>query len=320
MGNAGSITAKADISPYLTVFTTWGAKEMASMVKRNKFMLSETFALRFHEFYFLIDKDIVGHTNAKNLFALLDKESHRIVDKYEVMCVIAMTSTLSSKEKVEFIFEVFNFNDKGYLTRSETSLMIRALVSGAYKADPSIGLPANHVFEEFVRRAMGFAVANPESLRRPEVVRFSVDVKECIEFMEAWCGIASPVLIGEGRCWRDRYFLASQTSIAPTRAWLSRGMPPEEFVLWIRRVDIGVFGSKYLFSHSEEILKTPDKKVVYGGPGVIGTGVLKQGLLADRWILNAMAVAIVHPEILRELFGVTGQENVGRLINLISNC
>jgi len=111
MGNAGSITAKADISQHLLVFTTWGKEEMKSMVKRNKFMLSETFALRFHEFYFLIDKDTVGHTNAKNLFALFDKESHRIVDKYEVMCVIALTSTLTSQAiliKIILYFSWYN--------------------------------------------------------------------------------------------------------------------------------------------------------------------------------------------------------------------
>ena len=132
--------------------------------------------------------------------------------------------------------------------------MIRALVTGAYKADPAIGLPANHVFEEFVRRAMGFARINPECLRRPDVVRFSIDVKECMEFMEAWCGIASLVLIGEDRNWRDRYFPAAHTSIAPTRAWISRGLPPEDFVLWIRRENIGVLGCKSLFTHFEGIV------------------------------------------------------------------
>jgi hypothetical protein len=31
----------------------------------------------------------------------------------------------------------------GYLTQSETSLLIRSVVCGVYKADPSIGLPSN---------------------------------------------------------------------------------------------------------------------------------------------------------------------------------
>ena len=70
--------------------------------------------------------------------------------------------------------------------------------------------------------------------------------------------------------------------------------------------------SACLNNSSTETLKTPDKKVIYGGPGVVGTGTLKQGMLADRWILNAMAASIIHPEILMSLFGSTGQESIGR--------
>ena len=191
MGVAGSITLKADISPLLSVFTSWKQAEMKSLFDRNRAMLTDTFALRFHEFYFLLDRDLVGFVNARGLFdKIFDVNSRQLVDKYEVLCVITMASSLSAKEKIDYIFEAFNFNNKGYLTRSETSLMIRSVVSGIYKADPSIGLPSNELFEEYVSTAFTFATQNSNSLRKPEIAKFSIDIRECREFMESWRGVA----------------------------------------------------------------------------------------------------------------------------------
>jgi len=46
--------------------------------------------------------------------------------------------------------------------------------------------------------------------------------------------------------------------------------------------------------------------------GVIGKGIIKQGLFADRWILNAVAAIIAQPLVAQELFASTGQEDRGR--------
>tara|TARA_A100001015_G_scaffold634_1_gene805 strand:- start:1670 stop:4528 length:2859 start_codon:yes stop_codon:yes gene_type:complete len=243
---------------------------------------------------------------------IFDKDRNQLVDKFEVLCVLVMLSTLTSNAKISFIFEMFNFNEKGYLTEAETSLMIRTLVTGVYKADPSFGLPTNNIFEIYIADALSFA-KEKGVLLRSELIRFSRQVREAQEFMESWRGIASSVLIADGFCWRDPYFSAMNASIAPSMHWLKFGLPPADFVHWIRRTNIGESGgSLNLFGHTETILKTADKKLVLGGNGILGNGILKQGMLADRWILNAIAMIIMCPSMVKELFASTFQEDVGR--------
>ena len=58
--------------------------------------------------------------------------------------------------------------------------------------------------------------------------------------------------------------------------------------------------------------KNQDSTQVYSGPGVVGKGTLRQGYLADRWFLNALACVISRPQCLEHLFSFTGQEEQGR--------
>lgn len=66
-----------------------------------------------------------------------------------------------------------------------------------------------------------------------------------------------------------------------------------------------------IFGHAEKFSKTCDFPLMEG-EGAMARGVLKQGLLADRWLMNALAAYIVQPNTIRHIFGATGQENVGR--------
>lgn len=157
MGIAGSITAKAYVDPILSMFTTWGEKELNEVFKRSKYQLSDTFALRYHEFTFLLDHDSVSYSVARPMFdRIFDRDRNMLVDKFELLCVLTMLSTLTSNAKVSFLFEIFNFNEKGYLSEAETSLMIRTVITGIYKADPSIGLPTNTTFEIYIADALSF--------------------------------------------------------------------------------------------------------------------------------------------------------------------
>ncbi len=313
MGITGSITAKAYVDPILKQFTTWGDKELNELFRRSKFHLSDTFALRYHEFTFLLGREQIGYSVARPMFdKIFDKDANELVDKFEVMCVLVMLSTLTSDAKVSFIFEIFNFNEKGYLTKAETSLMVRALVTGIFKADSSIGLPSNGVFEMYISSCLSFS-KEPGILLQSELIQFSRLVREAQEFMESWRGIASLVLIADNYHWRDPFFPALDASITPSIHWLKFGLPPEDFVYWIRRGNIGENGGCLaLFGHTETVLKTADKKVLLGGDGLIGKGTLKQGMLADRWILNAISMIIMHPCMVKELYASTYQEDVGR--------
>ncbi len=67
-----------------------------------------------------------------------------------------------------------------------------------------------------------------------------------------------------------------------------------------------------LFTHVVGYLKTVDKRVLYTGPGCEAQGYLKQGMLADKWLLNAFAFCIGKPLLIQSLFALTGQEREGR--------
>ena len=121
------------------------------------------------------------------------------------------------------------------------------------------------------------------------------------------------MLLGESDKWKDLSFPCSEVSVVPAKEWFKQGMPPGNFIRWRRKGNIGVgIGAEYLFTHSVSFFKTVDRRLNYRGDGVIGSGFLKQGLLADRWFLNALAVMIARPDTLTSLFATTGQEEQGR--------
>ena len=302
------------MNAFLKPFTAWGEDELAQLLERNNTELADTFALRFGEFEILVGRNSCNYQNLKSLFSdLFDTDGNKLVDKFEVLCVLGMASTLSVKKKVEYFFDIFNFNAKGYLTKSEISLMIKTVSKGMYKADKSPGCPNDKILDAFVAAVLSYARCDEtkQSIRKPELVVFSANTVEVRGFLESWRGVASQVLLPEGVLWRDPFFTASQSSITPSDLWLRLGLPPEQFVRWRRTDKVGE-GCTKLFSHVATILKTPDKRVMYCGTGLLGDGYFRQGLLSDRWLLNALAVAVVRPKVVEELFGFTGQEDSGR--------
>jgi hypothetical protein len=114
MGSAGSAIAKARIDSLFYEFTKWGRAEMQSFQHRSQQVLGNTFALRRNEFAFLINKDLFTIKALNDLFSkVFDSRGNAIVDKMGVICAICLLSKLSNVEKVEFLFEIFNFDNKG---------------------------------------------------------------------------------------------------------------------------------------------------------------------------------------------------------------
>ena len=316
MGQTGSYTAKAKITPNLLPFTKWKEKEMEEFRLRSQLQLSETFALRRTEFDFLIGLEQVDSLTLRSLFndVFLTK-GNKVVDKFEVMCVVCFASALSNAEKVAFIFDMFNFNEKGYLLEPEISVLLSSVTAGVYKADPNFVPPSPAMMQLLLKTALSFASFDKSSnrLRKPELISFAAEVPDVQYFLDAWRGHAGQILIGKGQNWRDATFPASNISICPITDWQYEGLPPEHFVEWRRPANIySIRGRKFLFSHRTEILKTVDKRVVYEGSGCIGGGMLKQGLLSDRWFINAVAMCIARPKVVEALFAYTGQEDLGR--------
>ena len=55
-----------------------------------------------------------------------------------------------------------------------------------------------------------------------------------------------------------------------------------------------------------------ERQIVYEGPGALAEGFLMEGLLAERWILNAISSLTAKPKLVKGLFVATGQEDRSR--------
>jgi hypothetical protein len=314
MGNSGSYTAKAVIKPSLFVFTKWGTQEIREFLHRGQQELPETFALRKHEFEFLLGHEMVDFNTSRALFNdIFDLDKNSLVDKFEVMCIVCLTSKVDNIEKIHFFFDLFNFNNKGYLYESELTLLLLAVSRGVFKADQKYLPPDNKTIALLVQEAFLHAKVDKKSIRKPELVNFVLGNPDILAFLESWRGHASQVLLPADEKWKDLTFPCSETSIIPSRDWLKMGFPPGKFVKWRRRQRAGSeLGYLEIFTHELSFLKTVDRRVVYTGEGVMGRGALRQGLLADRWFLNALAAMTSRPDTILACLASTGQEDLGR--------
>lgn len=314
MGQTGSITAKAQIHDLLRVFTQWNESRIQEMLLRARKDFSDTFALRFGEFEHLLNRELVSFLLARDMFnEIFDTDNNNMVDKYEVLCLAIMMSTISTQKKVEFLFDLFDFNDKGFLTKAEMSLAFITVVNSLHKGDGRRAKPTplllnsilENLFEVYSRGE------KKDSVFRYDFLSFCANTSDVRGYLEFWRGVASQVLLPSYLKWRDPWFPASEQSVAPNPEWLDRGMPPSDFIQWRRSQHVGT-GFTRLFTHKTTQLKNHHKTLTFHGPGVIGTGTLKQGLLASRWLLNAFAAIIAQPASIPELFSHTGQEQEGR--------
>ena len=316
MGNSsGSYTVKAAICSQLYSFSKWGSEEMREFLIRGQSDLPETFGLRKHEFEFILGKnDEISFKTLRSLFDdIFDTDRNGLVDKFEVMSVICMVSKLSTQDKIHFFFELFNFNNKGYLNESELTLLVMAVTRGVYKVDQKFPPPSVKTVKALVTEALEYAEVDPNTIRKPELVRFAVGNADVSAYLECWRGHASQVLLLDGFKWKDLSFPCNETAILPSFKWFNLSLPPIEFVHWRRKDRVGTeLGCEHLFAHEVSYLKTIDRRVVYKGDGIIGTGYLKQGFLADLWFLNGISAIIANPTLVLSCFGETGQEDQGR--------
>jgi len=341
MGAHGSTTAKVEIITQLHHFTQYGRPELESFWVRGMGELSETFALRLHEFEFLLNSKLVTLPVCRYLFnQVLDTDKNALVDKMEVMCLVCLCSQLSNAEKVEFMFELFNFNEKGYIVESELSLLILSITRVVAKVDPKFKDPPKPVWKHVIDLAyehFAHIDTTKKSLRKPELVAFAAGVPQVTYYLDSFRGHAAQVFVkmkkwrpskagdkepavqltADGKKWTDVYFPCNESAIIPLKEWVTEGLVPYHFVRWRRRQNVGAITAAteypFLFSHKRSVLRTLDKRKLYYGSGILGNGYLKQGVLADRWMLNGLAACLGNPMLVEALFGSTGQEDtVGR--------
>ena len=196
MGNTGSFTRKAKLGTSFFVFTTWTNVDMKMFLMRGIQELAESFALRRYEMEFLLGKNLVDFKTCRSLFNdVFDTDKNQLVDKFEVMCMVCLASKMSNMEKVYFLFDLFNFNNKGYLFESEISLLLMAVTRGAYKVDQKFLPPNTKTIEDLTKKALKCAKYNPDYVRKPELVEFVVRNTEVMAFLDSWRGHAAQVCV-----------------------------------------------------------------------------------------------------------------------------
>jgi hypothetical protein len=280
MGIAGSITAKAVISPCFYSFTTWEKKSVDELFYRSHHVVAECFAMRCMEFELLIGYDVkkgidleglIGKKNCKEVFLLFETRSG-ICDKFEVLCAITFLSNIFTESKIGLLFDLFDFNKKGYLLSNEIKMLLVTCIKAAQKVDKLLNIPQGiEVISNLVSIALSkFALVNPHtSIRKPEFVIFLAETREVQSFLDAWSGHTSHVLVIDDSLWEDASFAACDTSISPSEVWLDYGFPPEAFIQWLRlpemRNSMGMNGCTTMFSQTFEISQKVKEKGFWGG-------------------------------------------------------
>ncbi len=217
MGASGSYTTKVTVNPLLFAFTKWGPREVEEFRLRGHLELSDTFALKRKEFEFILGRDFVDFITMKKLFEdIFDTNGNKVVDKFEIMCVLCLLSKLTNVEKVHFLFDIFNFNSKGYLLPPEIGLLLLSVANGAFKVDSKFIPPSSKVLAELVAAALTFGFADDhKSIRKPELVAFTSEIVDVNAYLEAWTGYAGQVLLRRGTNWRDPEFHCNDLAMCP---------------------------------------------------------------------------------------------------------
>jgi hypothetical protein len=290
MGQSGSYTIKAVVNPLLFQFTNWDMKEIYDMKLRGQRELSDTFSLNKNDFDFLIGRELVDRKLMKNLFEVVfEKNNLRVADKLEVMCVMCIISKISNLEKINFLFDLFNFNDKGYLLETELLLLFQSVTFGISKADPKFIKPSELYLNQLLLSALTIyaKIDQGKSIRKPELIKFATEYIDVHAYLDAWTGHANQVLLIQGTKWRDLSFPANTHSIYTDSNMLKMGLPPERYTCWKRLGQLSnERGSSVMFSHQVSYLKNVDRKRLYNGLGCLASGFLKQGANSLNNCLN----------------------------------
>lgn len=327
MGVTGSLLNQAVIPPSFYSFTTWEKKSIDELFHRSDHELVECFAIRSMEFELLIGYDIkkgadekgcTGRKLCKEIFQLFETRPG-ICDKFEVLCAITFLSNIFIESKISFLFDLFDFNKKGYLLSNEIKMLLVTSIKAAKNVDKLFIVPqVVEVISKMVSIALSkFALVDPQkSIRKPEFMIFLKETREIQSFLDAWKGHTSHIMVRDNSLWEDTSFVGCDTSISTTEEWLYYGLPPRGFIQWLRLPEmknlIGMIGCTTMFSQTFEISQNVKNKGFWEGNGAMARGYLKQGLLADRYLLNGLVVCLSNNVVVHGLFIPTKQEELGR--------
>lgn len=253
---------------------------------------------------------------------LIDSDKSKPSDKlnkYHLLCIVILVSSIPMQAKIEHLFDIFDFNDKGYLLKEELLLVIKSVISSAAIVDPTLmqAPPSNNFYKVFIKYATRYTISSSiianklsDRVSRRELVSVCSETKYIRDFLNSFHGLVKQINITD-HVWIDDMFPPVYYSLYPSRdIGRSLLLPSDEYITWTRR---NRHQSK-LFAHSTSISKNIRYKYQYHGSGVLGEDRISQqrNILADRWLQTAINIVASKPQMFMKLFPVTDQEVNGR--------
>jgi Ca2+-binding EF-hand superfamily protein len=124
--------------------------------------LEQLLQLSLHEY--LSNKKIREYCNA--LFSLFNADALPEcdeIDSFELLGTLCLTSGMTLKEKVQFLFDLVDLNEKGELCVNEVSFAFRSLVSGTRKIAIDAAIATNEDIDQVALEA--FDLIMPDNLK-----------------------------------------------------------------------------------------------------------------------------------------------------------
>eukprot|EP00903_Cladosiphon_okamuranus_P013365 g12456.t1 len=284
---------RADFPPNLLPFTVWG-KDDLRMLKIRHASLGGKYALQARHFAKLLAAD--SSTSDHIFNAVFDTDANGLVDAFEAMCALALLSSVSVAEKVDFMHSLFDFGLDGDLSLPEVTILVRTALIACAKLDGRVQVPSTEAIEGLCRMAFDEARLDYESsLPKHLFESFVFRDAQMTAFLQLWSGSISQVAVPEGSLWEDPDFPADPSSLSLVAGIVPPGIPPAGAVRWLRPSEVA----------------RGDEAVLFVGD-VPGSSPMVPGQLADQWLLSAVGILTGHPHLLRSLFLPTRQEAVGR--------
>ena len=111
------------------------------------------------------------------------------MDAFEAIGCMILLSRIRIQEKIDFIYNLYDFNGSGDITIDEMTILLRTLVVGASKMDKKIVPPTTEEIEKLTVKA--FAIADKDSdgeISKHEFHAFCKGHPMCRNFLDFWRG------------------------------------------------------------------------------------------------------------------------------------
>ena len=159
--------------------------------------LKQIIHLSFQEYIRILDSTTLDHWSDE-LFVLFSSDAQSVkspkeqndelIDSFEFLATIFAVSSMQPDEKIDFIFDLFDVSECGYLSINEVTLSFRLLTSGAEKISSNSFEFDVHSIDRLVLKGFEFSsktATQDEDLRtnKHDFIHFIFNCSETMSFL-----------------------------------------------------------------------------------------------------------------------------------------